>query len=105
MTERLKDLTYGTDEYRQVFQSETLRETLRHHYAHNRHHPDHFDEGVNDMTLVDLLEMMADWKAAGERHGDGDIRESIKINRERFNLSDQLVQILHNTADQYLASK
>jgi len=50
-------------------------------------------------TLVDLLEMLADWKAAGERtsHG-GDLADSLTINRERFGIAPQLMDILANTA-------
>lgn len=74
---------------------------LKHHYAANRHHPEHFPDGVNDMTLVDVLEMLADWKAATERHADGNLRQSLDIQRNRFQLSDQLVAILRNTADHF----
>ncbi len=49
------------------------------------------------MDLVDLLEMLADWKAASMRHEDGNILHSIDINIERFGLSPQLVNILVNT--------
>lgn len=52
---------------------------------------------VNDMNLIDLLEMFADWKAASERHNDGNIRKSIEKNADRFGLSPQLVRILENT--------
>ena len=78
-----------------------MGEGLRHHYAANAHHPEHWENGVNDMTLVDLVEMLADWKAATERHDDGDLGRSLEINRERFGLSDQLVGILRNTAEHF----
>jgi len=55
--------------------------------------------GINGMNLIDILEMLVDWKAAGERHANGCIRKSIDINAKRFNLSPQLEMILHNTAD------
>jgi len=55
--------------------------------------------GVEGMNLIDILEMIADWQAASERHGDGDIRRSIEINAKRFNLSDQLTAILLNTVE------
>ena len=55
------------------------------------------DLGINGMSLLDLLEMFCDWKAATERHADGDIKRSIEINRDRFNMSPQLAQILDNT--------
>jgi hypothetical protein len=50
------------------------------------------------MTLVDLAEMLADWKAAGERNANGSLQKSLMINKERFEMSDQLCQILYNTA-------
>lgn len=53
--------------------------------------------GVEGMTLIDLIEMLCDWKAASERHKDGDIMRSIEINAKRFSISDQLKTILQNT--------
>lgn len=98
-TPKLKTSTYGSDEYKGYLTA--MGEGLAHHYAANRHHPEHFPNGVNGMTLVDLIEMLADWKAATERHADGDLLRSLGIQRERFGLSDQLVEILHNTAAKY----
>jgi len=98
-TPKLKDSTYGSDEYKGYL--EAMGEGLTHHYANNRHHPEHFANGVNDMTLVDLIEMLADWKAATERHADGSLSRSLAIQAERFDLSDQLLAILSNTADRF----
>lgn len=93
---RLRDSTYGSEEYSSNL--EAMKPALAHHYATNRHHPEHFENGVDGMTLVDLVEMLSDWKAATERHTDGDLEKSLKIQRDRFCLSDQLVSILRNTA-------
>jgi hypothetical protein len=98
-TPKLKNSTYGSAEYKGFL--EAMGDGLKHHYEANRHHPEHFDNGVNDMTLVDLIEMLADWKAATERHDDGDLAKSLEIQRERFGLSDQLVAILRNTAEHF----
>jgi hypothetical protein len=95
-TPKLKTSTYGSDEYKGFLAG--MGEGLAHHYASNRHHPEHFADGVNDMTLVDLIEMLADWKAATERHVDGDLAKSLEIQRDRFGLTDQLLAILQNTA-------
>lgn len=95
-TEQLNGITYGSDEYKA--QLEALKPALAHHYATYRHHPEHFPNGVNDMNLVDLVEMIADWKASTLRHQDGNLLKSIEINAERFHMSDQLKQILINTA-------
>ena len=95
-TPRLADLTYGSDEYRECLKA--MGPALEHHYAMNRHHPEHFAEGINDMTLVDLLEMLADWKAASERHTDGSLDASLPIQQKRFRIDSQLMGILHNSA-------
>lgn len=98
-TPKLKTSTYGSNEYKGYLAA--MGEGLAHHYAANRHHPEHFADGVNGMTLVDLVEMLADWKAATERHADGDLTRSLGINRDRFGLSGQLVEILNNTAEHF----
>ena len=53
--------------------------------------------GIRGMNLLDLVEMICDWKAATMRHADGDILRSIEINQKRFGYSDELKQILLNT--------
>jgi hypothetical protein len=94
----LKTLKYGSDEYKDNLKN--LQVALTHHYQHNSHHPEHYEGGVNDMTLLDVLEMLMDWKAATERHEDGDILKSIEINTKRFGLSEQLSRIFINTIEQ-----
>jgi hypothetical protein len=95
VTPKLRGLTYGSDEYKA--QLAAMKPALDHHYRHNRHHPEHFPNGINDMSLIDLVEMFCDWKAATERHADGSLERSIQVNRERFGMSDQLAQIFENT--------
>lgn len=92
----LKDLEYNSPEYHKSL--EDLKPGIEHHYKHNSHHPQHYENGVNGFDLFDLVECFFDWKASGERNKSGSIFDSIKINKERFGLSDQLVDILNNTA-------
>lgn len=99
VTHRLKGVTYGSDEYRTTIRT-TLGPALGHHYANNRHHPEHFKNGIEDMTLLDLLEMLADWKAASERHNDGNLRKSIEMNAERFGMTPQLRRIFENSINE-----
>uniref|UniRef100_A0A6M3L251 Uncharacterized protein n=1 Tax=viral metagenome TaxID=1070528 RepID=A0A6M3L251_9ZZZZ len=96
-TPKLKNCTYGSDEYKEFLKG--LKVALDHHYANNSHHPEHYENGVNGFDLFDLIEMLFDWKAATERHADGDIRKSIEINKERFKISEQLCGIFRNTVD------
>jgi hypothetical protein len=97
VTPKLAGLTYGSDEYKAAL--EEIKPALDHHYARNRHHPEHHKNGVNDMNLLDIVEMFCDWKAATLRHNDGNIRQSIEVNAERYGISEQLTQILINSID------
>ena len=96
-TSKLADVTYDSDEYKEYLGK--LKPALDHHYANNRHHPEHHKNGIDDMNLIDIVEMICDWKAASERHNDGNIRKSIEINANRFGISPQMVKIMENTAD------
>lgn len=98
-TPKLKEYTYGSEEYQNCLNE--MNGALQHHYANYRHHPEHFDKGVNDMNLVDLVEMFCDWKASSERQLDGNLLKSIDVNATRFNINAQLKQILINTAKMY----
>jgi len=95
-TPKLKNCTYGSDEYKSFLVG--LKVALDHHYANNSHHPEHYDNGISGMNLFDLIEMFFDWRAACERTKNGCIYESIRINKERFKISDQVTKILENTA-------
>lgn len=94
-TPKLSQCTYGSEEYKGFLRE--LKVALDHHYANNSHHPEHYNNGVDGMNLFDLIEMFFDWKAATERHADGDILKSIDINTKRFGLSEQLKNIFTNT--------
>jgi len=126
-TPKLRDSTYGSDKYKQYLKE--MKPALDHHYANNRHHPEHFkkyvcngcfteyldtqpnvcggcgysqfqlESNISGMNLVDLIEMLCDWKAATKRHADGDILKSIELNQKRFGYSDELKSILLNTVE------
>lgn len=95
-TPKIAGTQYGSEEYNQIH--EQLKPALDHHYAVNRHHPEHFAGGVDDMNLIDICEMLADWKAATQRQNDGNLLKSIEYNCSRFQIDSQLKNILLNTA-------
>jgi hypothetical protein len=98
-THKLGQTKYGSDEYKQLLVE--VKPAIDHHYSKNRHHPEHWPNGIEDMTLVDLIEMLSDWKAATERNKDGNIRKSIEINSSKYNMSPQLRTIFENTVREY----
>ncbi len=95
MTPVLRTLTYGSDEYKASLVE--MGEGLKHHYAANSHHPEHYPNGIAGMSLLDIIEMVADWKAAIERVKDGSMEQSLPINFQRFGIDPQLAAILENT--------
>jgi hypothetical protein len=99
-TPKLKNSTYGSEEYKSFLKE--MGVALDHHYQNNSHHPEHYENGLNGFDLFDLIEMFFDWKAATERHANGDIYKSIEINKERFGYNDLIANIFRNTADRYL---
>ncbi len=98
-TPELAKVEYDSPEYRDLLLK--VKPAIDHHYAKNRHHPEFHADGINDMDLVDLVELLCDWKAATERNKNGNIRKSVEKNKVRYGISDQLAQIFVNTINRY----
>ena len=101
-TPKLAGCEYGSTEYRDMLSK--MKPALDHHYGNNRHHPEHWPNGVVGMNLIDLVEMLCDWMSAAKRHATGDVRKSIEINQKRFGYSDEIKQILLNTVSGWEAA-
>jgi hypothetical protein len=93
---KLAKCEYMSPEYKESI--EHVRPAIEHHYKLNRHHPEFHPEGVNSMNFADMVEMLADWRAASERNPGGNLIASIQKNAARYGLSPQLVRIMENTA-------
>lgn len=98
-TPMLKETTYGSDQYKKYLKE--MKVGLNHHYAENRHHPEHYKSGIDEMNLIDIIEMVCDWKAATMRHNDGDIYKSLEINSKRFGIDTQLTKVIYNTLSSF----
>jgi hypothetical protein len=103
ITPRLKNSTYGSHEYKATMVE--FKTAIEHHQKTNTHHPEYYENGINDFDLFDLVELFFDWKAATERHADGDIMKSIQINKERFGYSEQLASIMVNTVKRFFKNE
>ncbi len=103
-TPKLAGLKYGSEEYKQSLKD--LGPVLQHHYEQNDHHPEHYSNGVRDMSLMALIEMLCDWRAASERVKQRtddpekmtSFESGLAFNKERFGISDDLYEVLINTA-------
>ena len=90
---------YGSEEYNQKIKR--WDKVFKHHYKYNRHHPEHYEYGVSEMTLVDIVEMMCDWLGYKDTIA---ISEALKVCDEqmrRYNIPDGIRQIIFNTLLRY----
>jgi len=93
---QLKQLEFGTPEYKEL-----KRAFSDHHYKINDHHLEYFENGIEGMGLLQIVEMLCDWKAATETHGpDDNIYNSIDIICKQHEINDTLKNIFVNTAKQ-----
>lgn len=86
---------YGTPEY--IDKIKRNKDVFELHYMHNTHHPEHYYNGVSDMDLVDLIEMLIDWISYKDEISIKDAVELIEMQSERYNMSEDLKSIMKNT--------
>lgn len=95
--DKLSEVAFGSVEYDAIKVS--IQPAIDHHYIHNRHHPEHFNNGVNDMNIIDLIEMFCDWLAANKRNSQNNPHDSIEICGEKYQIPNMLKQIFHNSVE------
>ena len=94
---KLRSAKYNSPEYHQIL-SDMAEAGLNHHYQFNSHHPEHYENGVNDMSLFDIIEMFADHTISINAGDDIEkFKSALRNNASRFGFSKQLEYILFNT--------
>lgn len=94
LDEAIEGVVFGSDEYRQIIR-DFLGDALQHHYEHNSHHPNYFEDGVQGMSLFDLIEFLCDIRASCDEKGKQHI--DLETSKRFHNMSDSIYQILQNT--------
>lgn len=92
---------YGTSEYENKLKR--YKKLFDHHYKHNRHHPEHFQFGISDMTLVDLMELLADWMGYKDIVTVSDAIKVCEQQMKRYKFPEELRSIFTNTILRYFA--
>lgn len=88
---------FGSDEYNDALAASG--DVIGLHYQRNRHHPEHHDRGIEDMSLVDIVEMVADWQAASDVYGKTSFEKGLEVLKERFGLKPchlYLIWLIHD---------
>ena len=77
-------------EYKASIQSDVVNL----HLSRNSHHPEFHHGGIKDMPLLDLIEMVIDWRAASETYGRTTMAESLPMQKERFKMTDEQYRLI-----------
>lgn len=97
LDEKLVGIEFGSDAYKLTIKAH-LGSALNHHYAYNRHHPEHYSNGIAGMSLFDLLEMLCDLRAICTEKGKPEI--DLETNKRIHNMSDEMYGLLLNTIEE-----
>ena len=76
---------YGSEEYKASLEGCGV---IPLHFSRNPHHPEYHEDGIHSMSLIDIIEMVADWKAACETYGNTNLKDALSIQVERFGLQE-----------------
>ena len=86
---------YGSPEMKDAISAENC---VALHYARNSHHPEHHAV-TEEMSFMDMIEMVIDWYSASVTYGKTPLSESLPSLRDRYDFSldqwwlvDQVVQ-------------
>jgi hypothetical protein len=90
-----KKANYGTPEYQACV--DAVKPAVDHHHGNNRHHTSYHENGVNDMSLIDIVEMICDWKAASRRSPDKKFIDTLDYAFDKYGIDSQLQGIIRNT--------
>lgn len=90
----IEESNYMSEEYQSLIKH--YNEAITHHFQNNSHHPEHFKNGVKDMNIIEIIEMLCNWKANLKDCESLDTK--IKKYKKLYGLSNDLTNILLNTS-------
>lgn len=95
---RLNSVKYSSAEYQVMIKERgSLAKAVDHHHRVNRHHPEYHRDGIRDMDMFDIVEMLCDWVASARASKHGNVFASIKSGEYRFDMPPELSLIFKNT--------
>lgn len=92
---KFKKANYGSPEYQECV--DAIKPAIDHHHANNRHHTVFFPNGFADMNLLDIMEMLADWKAASRRSPTLTFEESLPKAYAKYNIPANMQAHIEST--------
>ena len=92
--EKLENFKPGSKSYLTFAQKHHI--IFSEHFKKNPHHVEHFKNGFNDMTLLDLIDVLTDWRLDC---GDEDWNKFVDDRKEFYGMDNQVVSIFKNSKD------
>ena len=77
---------FGSKEYKESLKDNNV---INLHFSRNSHHPEFYPNGIDDMSLLDIIEMVCDWKAASETYGQTSFTDALAIQADRFKINKE----------------
>lgn len=101
---KLRSFPYMSDGYKKVLLA--MESGVKHHEENNDHHPGFYKDGINEMNMFALMEMLADWISAQWRQNNNQLDYSgmmncIETNCKRFKINDVLKRLLISTYKEF----
>lgn len=93
---------YGSFEY--LKKQKRYKKAFDLHYQANRHHPEHFRNGIASMNLIDILEMLTDWISYSDVLSITDAVDLVNTQAKRFGFGDETINYIMNTLLDYFAT-
>lgn len=75
--------------------SEFKKNAIALHWKNNRHHPEFFSD-INNMTELDILEMICDWYARSMQYNTNFLEFVYDRQKNRFHFPEQMFKVIEN---------
>lgn len=100
--QQLDGLAYGSEEYDAKMDEirPYTEDSWNSHVRENSHHPE-YHEKVADMSFLDIIEMVCDWKGANETYNTSgqSFREGSLLCVNRYDFTDGQIWLIHQLID------
>ena len=99
INETAREYPYGSEQYRASLQVASADGgCLNKHYSRNSHHPE-FHDNTEDMSFLDIIEMVCDWYSASKTYGQSSFVDAIPTHFKRFSFSSGQKWLILQVAD------
>ena len=95
---KMRKVKYGTIEHKELIKK--IRKMNNTHYFNSSHHPEFYKGGFSEMSFLDRVEMIVDWKAATKRNLNGDVKISIGDNQIKYQYDETDKEWLEKIAEE-----